>query len=323
MMNLTITTSREVENVYRDFENLITESVFDARLNLEIDQQTDEPNISFDFADFELPLGTKPKITFQYDLEKHIQELDEVFENTINKFRKHLINQIKQYGASNDLKVKAFFLNHKDHYKKYLPENRKNDICIQIVAYCNFPDATPKGYILTDSEKELAKRVYETYSHNYNKLNKVIEELNQEFLTGDQITIPKLKDNSELKAKAENTLKVLAGRWINGEKIMTDDQYIQIIRGVFCLIDTGEVLQIEKPIIQKASMQFIRRLFWTIHNELYTAKSNMKDSFIDFLHSYFECFKESHKRTTNNNFKDYRDTDFDIDYEKVLQSIEK
>jgi hypothetical protein len=214
-MKLTEATPKVLENVYREFENSITESVFDARLSLEIDQQTDEPNISFGFADFELPLGTKPNITFQYDLEKHIQELDEVFGNTINKFREHLIRQFKKYQQPG---INSFFEEQEDHYKKYLPENRKNDICIQFVAYCNFPDATPKGYILTDSEKELAKRVYETYSHNYNKLNEVIEKLDKRFSTG------------EPKAKPEFTMKEIALRYVYEEKAITKENSNEIAK---------------------------------------------------------------------------------------------
>ena len=97
MIKLTKATQRELENVYQEFENSIAKSIFQARLNLEIDQQTNEPNISSDFADFGLPLGTKPKAQFQYDIEKHIQELDKIFGNTINEIRQHLIRQFKKY----------------------------------------------------------------------------------------------------------------------------------------------------------------------------------------------------------------------------------
>lgn len=215
MMKLTEATPKVLENVYRDFENLITVSVFNARLSLEIDQQTDEPNNTMQLDESGLIYYTEPKTTFQYDLEKHIQELDEVFGNAIAEIRKHLIRQFKKYQQPG---INSFFEEQEDHYKKYLPENRKNDICIQFVAYCNFPDATPKGYILNDSEKELAKRVYETYSHNYNKLNEVIEKLDKRFLTG------------EPKAKPEFTMKEIALRYVYEEKAITKENSNEIAK---------------------------------------------------------------------------------------------
>lgn len=321
MINSTTTTPRELSNVYLEFENSIAQSVFDARLSLEIDQQSDEPNNTMQIDESGLLYFKEPTNTPKYSLEKHIQELDKIFGNTINGIREHLITQIEQYGASKDLKVKAFFLKHKGYFKKYLPEGRKPAIYKQFVVYCYFPDATPKDFSLTDNEKELSKLVYEKYCHNYNLLNEVIEELKQEFSTGEPIKIPKLKDNSELKTKAEDILKVLAGRWLNGEKIMTDDQYIEIIEGVFCLIETGEVLQIEKPIIQKATMQFIRRLFRKLNSDLYGKRIN--DNLIKFLHTYFECFNGSEETTTKNHLNEYKDGIFEKHYNQVLQSIVK
>jgi len=139
--------------------------------------------------------------------------------------------------------------------------------------------------------------------------------------TKEKVKIPVLKDNSELKEKAHNILIVLSGLWINKEKIMTDEDYTKVINGVIYLIDTEKVKPIDKQINTSASMQFIKRLFWTIHKELYTVKSNKKSFFIDFLHAYFKCFNDTEKKTTYNNFKDYPHGDFDKDYKKVLESI--
>jgi hypothetical protein len=138
-----------------------------------------------------------------------------------------------------------------------------------------------------------------------------------------EITIPPLKDNKVIKQTAQDLIVVLSGCWVNGEKIMTDKEYKKVVEGILFLIDSGQVRQIGKKIQTSAPQQFIRRLFWTIHKELYSIKSTKKDSFIEFLHAYFECFTETEKKTTNNNFKEYRSGDFDKDYKKVSESINK
>lgn len=138
-----------------------------------------------------------------------------------------------------------------------------------------------------------------------------------------EIPIPELKDKTELKYKAQNLLVVLSGCWINNEKIMTDDEYEKVVRGIFCLIDSDRVEPIVKKIQSSAPQQFIRRLFWTLHEELYSKRSTHKDCFIDFIITYFECFNNSEKKTISNNFKEYRNGDFDKDYKKVLESIKK
>jgi hypothetical protein len=68
-------------------------------------------------------------------------------------------------------------------------------------------------------------------------------------------------------------------------------------------------------------MQFIRKLFRELNTELYGR--NINDNLIKFLHTYFECFKGSEEKTTNKHFNEYKNGDFDTDYNKVLQSIEK
>lgn len=136
-----------------------------------------------------------------------------------------------------------------------------------------------------------------------------------------KIEIPKLKDNSELKQKAQDYLVALSGKWINGVKIMTDEEYTKVVQGVFNLIDTGQVLPIDKKIKTPATMIFIRKLFWTIHKELYTTKK-IKDSFIKFLHTYFERFSDPMEETTKQHFSEYLGI-FDSDYKKVLDSIKK
>lgn len=316
MINLNQATPKEISNAYQELENSIAESVLYTEMNLEYDQRTDEPNNTMQMDETGLIYFSEPSKAYQYNSDKHIQELDKLFGNTIDKIEERLINQFDGIEQSG---IIAFFKKHETHFKKYLPENRKRAIYSQFVAYCCFPDATPKDVILTDSEKELSKRVYETYQKNYLELKRVLDELKQDFNTG-QIKVPKLKDNKpELKNKAESILKVLAGRWINEKKIMTDEQYKEIIEAVFYLIDTGEILPTEKPIEQEAPMQFIRKLFRKLNTELYG--KDIKDNLIKFLHSYFECFKGSEVKTTNDHFNEYRNGDFDIHYNKVLQSL--
>ncbi len=319
MLSLTEATPKEISNIYQLFENSIQKSLFHSEHWSE-DQQANEPNNTMQLDESALIYYTEPTKAPPCNSEKHIQELDKTFGSSINEIREHLINQFGEFKQS---KIVLFFLKHENHFKKYLPENRKQAIYSQFVAYCYLPETTPKDFSLTDREKELSKRVYETYQKSYHELKRVLDELKQALTTGgnQEIKIPKLKDNnSELKNKAENILKVLAGRWINNKIIMTDDQYKEIIESVFYLIDTGEILPPERQIKQEAPMQFIRKLFRELNTELYGKRIN--DNFIKFLHSYFECFNGSKETITNKHFNEYRNGIFDKDYNKVLQSIE-
>ena len=214
MINLTTTTPKELENVYLEFENSIAESILYSE-HWSQDQQSDEPNNTMQMDESGLIYLTEPTNTPQYNLEKHIQELDKSFAYTINEIREHLINQFDGIEQS---KIVSFFLKHKTHFKRYMPEGRETAIYKQFAAYCYFPDATPKNFSLTDNEKELLKLVYETYSRNYNNLNKVIEELKQEYLTG------------EPKAKPEFSLSEIALKYAYEGKAITEENSNEIAK---------------------------------------------------------------------------------------------
>jgi hypothetical protein len=156
------------------------------------------------------------------------------------------------------------------------------------------------------------------------KLRAMTNNISKAQLT-ESIKVPELKDNSELKQKAYDMLVVLSGNWLNGEKIMTDEQFKTVVEAVYHLIDSGEVKPIDKKdrIKTPATMIFIRRLFWEINNELYKGKSTKKESFVKLLHTYFECFFNSDYKTTANNFKEYRSGNFEVNYKEILDSIKK
>ncbi|MDP3443806.1 MAG: hypothetical protein Q8T08_13180 [Ignavibacteria bacterium] len=158
----------------------------------------------------------------------------------------------------------------------------------------------------------------------FNDEKKFFKEITPLLKTGTPeltINIPVLKDKTEDKEKAQNFLIVLSGLWLNKKKIMNDDEYKKVIEGVSHLIDFGEVKPIDRKIKTPATMLFVRRLFWTFHKDLYTT-TRIKDCFIEFLHAYFECFKDSEKRTTKEHFSEYKGI-FESDYEKIMESIKK
>lgn len=134
-----------------------------------------------------------------------------------------------------------------------------------------------------------------------------------------KINIPPLKDNTELKQKAEKILIALSGNWINGNKIVTDSDYVKIVEGVNYLIDNADVKPIDSKIKASTTMKFIRRLFRELNTELYG--KGIKDCFIDFLHDYFECFDKTEKSNTKSHFNEYSNGNFEADNKKVLVSI--
>lgn len=208
--------------------------------------------------------------------------------------------------------------------KKLLPPKRKSDNDLIMFHLQNEVKLFSESKLLFDevlmTDKPIIKEIKEAalYYREWVKETHIKGKENT-----PEISIPSLKDNINLKQKARDLLVVLSGCWINGEKIMTDEEYKKVVERVLYLIDEKQLNPIDKKIQTAAPMQFIRRLFWTINNALYTTKSTKKDCFVTFLHLYFECFSDSEKKTTNNNFKEYRNGDFDKDYKKVIESINK
>jgi hypothetical protein len=136
-----------------------------------------------------------------------------------------------------------------------------------------------------------------------------------------EIKVFPTKDKSDLKNMANELLIVLSGNWINGEKIMTDAEYTKVVQGVFELIDNKEVEPIQPKINTLAPLKFVRRLFREINTELYG--KGIKDCFIAFLHGYFECFSNTEKAVTKSHFNEYKNSSFQADYKKAMESINK
>jgi hypothetical protein len=77
---------------------------------------------------------------------------------------------------------------------------------------------------------------------------------------------------------------------------------------------------IKNPIQAKAPLQFVRKLFRELNTILYGKP--IKDCFIDFLHAYFECFKNSEWKTTKNHFNEYKSyNSFENAHESVKKTI--
>lgn len=245
----------------------------------------------------------------------------------------------REHGFNHGIGLKVFFNRYYTHCFKFLRNidnnrtsydiERKSDMILAVEHLENEKKilSEPQLFfsefinnIAIEKEKSVADDIRKAASYYLEWVNEAqIKEIEKE----PEIPIPALKDKTELKNKAQDLLVVLSGCWINNEKIMTDDEYKKVVQGIFCLIDSDRVDPIVKKIQSSAPQQFIRRLFWTLHEELYSKKSTHKDCFIDFIIAYFECFINSEKKTIRNNFKEYRNGDFDKDYKKVLESIKK
>jgi hypothetical protein len=128
--------------------------------------------------------------------------------------------------------------------------------------------------IWIENQEKIIQREAEFY--NRNKISYSQHKTKQQ-----TIEIPELKDNTEVRQKAQDVLIVLSGLWLDKEKIMTDDEYKKVIEGVFHLIDFGQVKPIDRKIKTSAPMQFLRRLFREVNTELYG--KGIKDCFIEFL----------------------------------------
>lgn len=140
-------------------------------------------------------------------------------------------------------------------------------------------------------------------------------------LNDPNIKIPDIRDNSRKKDQAQELLCVLSGQWLNGKKIMNEKDYKMVIEGVFHLIDHDKIKPIKNKIETKAPMQFVRRLFRELNTLLFGR--TIKDSFIEFLHTYFKCFEEPERKTTKNHYREYRNGIYENDYKKVMETINK
>ncbi len=248
-----------------------------------------------------------------------------------------MINEIsvnnEKYYTPNPLKIPyiPMYLDNVGHWLEYLKnvfgfdfkQYVYNEFCKRILNYrVNYESGLYSGEIpqthinavkiWIESQDKIIQREAEFFK--YSKISDSQHKTKQH-----SIEIPVLKANTKDKEKAESILIVLSGRWLNGEKIMTDDEYKKVIEGVNHLIDSGQVKPIDRKVKTSASMQFLRRLFREVNTELYG--KGIKDCFIEFLHTYFECFNKSEPSTTKNNFKEYRNGDFNTHYTQITESI--
>lgn len=250
-----------------------------------------------------------------------------------------MINELsvvnEKYYTPNPLKIPyiPMYLDNVSNWLEYLKnvfgfdfkQYVYNEFCKGILNYrVNYEsglysDGIPQTHINAvkiwiESQDKIIQREAEFYNHN--KISYSQHKTKQQ-----TIEIPELKGNTEDIEKAQNILIVLSGLWLDKEKIMTDDEYKKVIEGVYHLIDSGQVKPIDRKIKTSASMQFLRRLFREVNTVLYG--KGIKDCFIEFLHAYFECFNESEPSTTKNNFKEYRNGDFNKHYTQIMESIKK
>ncbi len=120
------------------------------------------------------------------------------------------------------------------------------------------------------------------------------------------------------KATAQKLIAYLSGYNRKNEKIMRNEDFIQLTTYICTLIDTGELPTNIQPIAQTGvSNEYLRYTFYLIHKELYTTRP-IRSEWIDLLHGVFTQFKCVEKETTRKKFST-KPTHYNSD----IQDIEK
>lgn len=113
-------------------------------------------------------------------------------------------------------------------------------------------------------------------------------------------------------------LAFMKGVNAQNEKIMSVEQFNQLIAAVSSLIENELVPAIGNPLPQiKLPNNYIRYTFYLLHKTLYTTKS-IKESWINFLHDMFLQFKNNERATTKAKFSEKPSM-----YDAELQQLKK
>ena len=117
---------------------------------------------------------------------------------------------------------------------------------------------------------------------------------------------------------ASQHLAFMKGVNAQNEKIMSVEQFNQLIAAVSSLIENELVPAIGNPLPQiKLPNNYIRYTFYLLHKTLYTTKS-IKESWINFLHDMFLQFKNNERATTKAKFSEKPSM-----YDAELQQLKK
>lgn len=119
------------------------------------------------------------------------------------------------------------------------------------------------------------------------------------------LLFPIQEKSSELKwHKISQYLEFLKGRnpEYNRPILENESDYDILIKGVKYLVQQDKVKKIEKKICLNLHQNSIKQTFYTIHEELYGNERKIHDSFINFMHEYFENFKNTEISTLKTKF---------------------
>jgi hypothetical protein len=120
------------------------------------------------------------------------------------------------------------------------------------------------------------------------------------------------------KATALKLIAYLSGYNLKNEKIISENDFINLTTYICALIDTETVPVNIQPIpATGVSNEYLRYTFYLIHKELYTTRP-IRTEWIDLLHTVFTQFKSTEKETTRKKFS-AKPTHYDAD----IRNIEK
>lgn len=134
-------------------------------------------------------------------------------------------------------------------------------------------------------------------------------------------TYNKQGELSDKVKKAWTFYRALSAKWLSGYDMLSSSDYDQFQKEMIemiCIEDCPkEVVRVENI----ASNQFISRLFWEIHNELYTTRS-YRSYFFEYIKKKFKQFDNQEISTMKNKFKTYVG-DFEADFHDVTKYLQK
>ena len=163
LFTTTIETPRDVENIYKEFENFFSDSIREVQIEWNDDEER--------FYD----------ISFENIVKKKLFEGHYIF--LINEIKKHILEQLSKY---NSIQLLSFVEKQRIHYDSFLPEKRKKNLYEDfLVMNVSMGDESilSSNYKLTEGERSMVKHAYEKYSEAYLLLNQEMEVVFTTFLT--------------------------------------------------------------------------------------------------------------------------------------------
>ncbi|HPS51530.1 MAG TPA: hypothetical protein PK892_12560 [Bacteroidales bacterium] len=158
-----ITTPREVDNIYQEFENLFSETIRSV--------ESDWDDKKHSMVDY----------TLEYIIDKRLFEDHYVF--LINEIKKHILEQLSTY---NTIQLISFVEKQRINFKLFTPELRKrhlyNDYLVMNIAMGD-ESILKQNYKLSDYQSSMVRHAYKTHSDAYCALGNEMEALFTSFFT--------------------------------------------------------------------------------------------------------------------------------------------